>query len=999
MIALHIAYENSGLLLWSEGTSVGKIKDLKTATKAMGTRNVLKGISKQYYAWLPTKGSIPLPSSPLIKDIPYGNHKTILSAHLVETIPLNLEALAELLLICRESDLSDTGCILGTSVFWIANLFTVALDITIKGLFLPSIQYVDNCWEAHWIPLPDEENEKLIAQLTDDMPPAVKCLSIDDTDEPVSNSGFVTKSALGYLVDYLIRNKEAKLLTEQRLISVHDAWINALTGYDARIKWENQQEIRDFARQFSDVSRQLFIASRSQVKLCFRLSEPATEKGNWRLEYLLQSKNDPGLLIPYDEIWNKKPSAIEYLAKNGVDSFELPLMLLGQAACIYSGLKTKAKTKLLSSMELSTAQALSFLMYYADIIVQSGFSLLLPAWWKGKNTTSGLSLSLKVKSPAMQSNAGMTLNSILEYDYRACIGTEDLSVEELNKLAKLKTPLVQIRGQWTYVNQEQIAETLKFLHKQQTTSLTGRDLVKIALGTQISPIPLERVSIDGWVSRFYDELTGKKEFRQLEQPKHFSGKLRHYQEKGYSWLAFLKQWGLGACLADDMGLGKTVQALALLQSDREAGEKRPVLLICPTTVINNWLKEAARFTPEIKTLVHHGLVRQKSEAFIKSAAKQGLVISSFGLLHRDLEFINQVNWAGVIVDEAQNIKNPQTMQAKAVRTLKADYRIAMTGTPVENHVGDLWAIMDFLNPGLLGSAQNFKMRFHKQITLYQDKPTVELLKKITSPFILRRLKTDKNIIKDLPDKIENKEYCTLTKEQASLYQAVADEVQSQVENADGIARKGIVLAAITRLKQVCNHPAQYAADNSALPGRSGKLERLLEILYEIQENNEKTLIFTQYAEMGAILKKALQDHFGKEVLFLHGTLSKKKRDELVERFQTETNAPGIFILSLKAGGTGLTLTQANHVIHYDRWWNPAVENQATDRAFRIGQKKNVQVHKFIVAGTLEDKIDMLMEKKAVIATSVVGSGETWLSELSNDDFRKLIALSKTALGE
>jgi SNF2 family DNA or RNA helicase len=674
-------------------------------------------------------------------------------------------------------------------------------------------------------------------------------------------------------------------------------------------------------------------------------------------------------------------------------------MLLGQATCIYPALKTKTKTKLLSSMELSTEQALSFLMYYADIIVQSGFSLLLPAWWKGKNTTSGLSLSLKVKSPAMQSNAGMTLDSILEYDYRACIGTEDLSVEELHKLAKLKTPLVQIRGQWTYVNQEQIAETLKFLHKQQTTSLTGKDLVKIALGTQLSPIPLERLSIDGWVSKFYDELTGKQEFRQLKQPKHFSGKLRHYQEKGYSWLAFLKQWGLGACLADDMGLGKTVQALALLQSDREAGEKRPVLLICPTTVINNWLKEATRFTPEIKTLVHHGVVRQKSEAFIKSAAKQGLVISSFGLLHRDLEFINQVNWAGVIVDEAQNIKNPQTMQSQAVRTLKAGYRIAMTGTPVENHVGDLWSIMDFLNPGLLGSAQNFKTRFHRQITLYHDKPTVEMLKKITSPFILRRLKTDKNIIKDLPDKIENKEYCTLTKEQASLYQAVADEVQNQVENADGIARKGIVLAAITRLKQVCNHPVQYAADNSALPGRSGKLERLLEILYEIQENNEKTLIFTQYAEMGAILKKAVQDHFGKEVLFLHGALSKKKRDELVERFQSDTNAPGIFILSLKAGGTGLTLTQANHVIHYDRWWNPAVENQATDRAFRIGQKKNVQVHKFIVAGTLEEKIDMLMEKKAVIATSVVGSGEAWLSELSNDDFRKLISLSKTALGE
>lgn len=999
MIALHVAYENQSLLLWSESTAVGKAKDLKTAAKALGLQDVLKVSAQQYFAWLPSKGAIPLPSNPLIKDMPTGKRKIALLAHPVETRALSLETLTELALICRNSSFTDTGCILGTSVFWIINLFTVAIDLTIKGLFLPSIQYVDNGWEARWIPMPDEDSEKLLAKLIDEQPPAVKCLSINDSDAPNSHRLNVTKSALSYLVDCLVRSKTAKTSAKYQLLSVHDAWIQALTIDNASIQWEKQQEIRDFARQYSDSSSQLLAVARAPVKICLRLSEPPSDKQKWTLEYLLQSKSDPGLLIPYADVWAKKASALEYLAQNGVDSFELPLLLLGQAAELYPALKTKSKSTLLSSMEFSTEEAWSFLMYYADVIVQSGFSLLLPAWWKGTNTTSGLSLSLKVKSPKMQSNAGMTLDSILEYDYRASIGAEDLSEEELNKLAKLKTPLVQIRGQWTYVNPEQIAETIKFLKKQQATAMTGKDLIRMALGAQESPVPVERVAMDGWVNKLYKELIGKQDFQLLKQPEQFNGKLRHYQEKGYSWLAFLKQWGLGACLADDMGLGKTVQALALLQRDREAGEKRPLLLICPTTVINNWLKEAERFTPEIKTMVHHGTARKKSEAFVKAAAKQGLVISSFGLLHRDLDFINQVNWGGIIIDEAQNIKNPQSLQSKAVRTLKAPYRIAMTGTPVENHVGDLWSIMDFLNPGLLGTEHSFKQRFHRQITLYQDQPTLDLLKKITSPFILRRLKTDKSIIKDLPDKIENKEYCTLTKEQASLYQAVADEVQREVESADGIARKGMVLSALTRLKQVCNHPAQYAADDSALLGRSGKLERLLELLDEIQENNEKTLIFTQYAQMGSILKKVLQDHFNKEVLFLHGGVPKKKRDEMVERFQTGGNTPAIFILSLKAGGTGLTLTQANHVIHYDRWWNPAVENQASDRAFRIGQKKNVQVHKFIVAGTLEEKIDALMERKAVIATSVIGSGESWLSNLSNDEFKDMIALSKTALGD
>ncbi|HQN18132.1 MAG TPA: DEAD/DEAH box helicase, partial [Syntrophobacteraceae bacterium] len=358
-----------------------------------------------------------------------------------------------------------------------------------------------------------------------------------------------------------------------------------------------------------------------------------------------------------------------------------------------------------------------------------------------------------------------------------------------------------------------------------------------------------------------------------------------------------------------------------------------------------------------------------------------------------------VPWAGVVLDEAQNIKNPETKQAKAARALNAGYRIALTGTPVENNVGDLWSIMEFLNPGFLGSQSEFRRSFFIPIQANRDREATERLKRITGPFVLRRLKTDRAIIADLPDKMEMKVFCTLTKEQASLYEAVVNEVAEALDASKGIQRKGIVLAALSKLKQVCNHPAQFLGDNSSIPNRSGKLARLSEMIEEILDNGERTLVFTQFTEMGAILRSHLQDSFGREVLFLHGGVSKTQRDRMVERFQAEEKAPGLFILSLKAGGTGLNLTRANHVFHFDRWWNPAVENQATDRAFRIGQVKNVQVHKFVCAGTLEERIDEMIEKKKEISEGVVGAGEAWLTELSTTELKELFALGKDAVAE
>ena len=358
----------------------------------------------------------------------------------------------------------------------------------------------------------------------------------------------------------------------------------------------------------------------------------------------------------------------------------------------------------------------------------------------------------------------------------------------------------------------------------------------------------------------------------------------------------------------------------------------------------------------------------KSAEFKAEAQQQAIVISSYALLHRDFDIFKQVPWAGVILDEAQNIKNAETKQAKAARALPADYRVALTGTPVENNVGDLWSLQEFLNPGFLGSQAEFKRTFFVPIQANRDPEAATRLKQLTGPFILRRLKTDKSIIADLPEKMEMKVFCTLTKEQASLYAAVVKEAEPGLEEAAGIQRRGMILGILSKLKQVCNHPAQFLGDNSEVAGRSGKLARLTEMLEEVLAVGDRALIFSQFAEMGALLRRHLQATFGREVLFLHGGVSKPQRDRMVERFQADGDSPPIFILSLKAGGTGLNLTRANHVFHFDRWWNPAVENQATDRAFRIGQTKNVQVHKFLCVGTLEEKIDEMIERKKDVAS-------------------------------
>ncbi len=734
-------------------------------------------------------------------------------------------------------------------------------------------------------------------------------------------------------------------------------------------------------------------------KLCFRLEEPESPKGAWRVSCLLQSTSDPGLLLPPGLSRGAGSGAPKILRREHYELREKMLAALDHAARICPGIRRCFEATALDGYALDAHEAHEFLTLYAGPLEAAGFGVLLPSWWTRKGGRPRLTARGKATRPGLQGALGFTLNDAIRLDWEVALGKETLTQEELDALADLKEPLVHLRGRWVEADGDGIRTAIEFWKKTEKGTL--RDLVRMSLGGAEAPsgLEIEEVSAEGELGRFLERLQGKARYETLAPPKHFAGRLRPYQVRGFSWLAFLRQYGLGGCLADDMGLGKTIQALALIQSDHEAGVRRPVLIACPLSVVSNWKKETERFTPGLSILVHHGVDRDKAAAFRKSVAKHAIVVTSYALLARDFETLSEIDWGGVILDEAQNVKNPQTLQARAARALKADYRIALTGTPVENHVGDLWSIMEFLNPSLLGSQAEFKKNFFTPIEVTGDKEAAERLARLTRPFVLRRLKTDKSIIRDLPDKLEMKVFCNLTKEQAALYAAVGRKAEGAIEGADGIKRRGLILAALTKLKQICNHPVHFLGDNSLLEGRSGKLARLCEMLEEVLESGERALVFTQYAEMGRLLQRHVGKTFDREVLFLHGGVARTQRDLMVDRFQAKGEGPAVFVLSLKAGGTGLNLTNATHVFHYDRWWNPAVENQATDRAFRIGQTKNVQVHKFICAGTLEEKIDAMLERKKEVAERIVGAGEGWLTELSNAELRQVFALSAEAVGD
>ncbi|MFM8322561.1 MAG: DEAD/DEAH box helicase, partial [Chloroflexota bacterium] len=642
----------------------------------------------------------------------------------------------------------------------------------------------------------------------------------------------------------------------------------------------------------------------------------------------------------------------------------------------------------------------------AVLLEEAGFGLLAPPWWNQPGSRLGMRLRLNSKKPGDQklSTGRMTLDQLVEYQWELSVGETTLTEAEFRSLAALKSPLVQIRGQWVQLDPEQIEAAIAFWQKQQLRGeISLLEALQYAQGAheQTGGLPVEEVLPDEWLKQWLARLNQDAALEVLPQPDGLTSPLRPYQRFGYSWLSFFRRWGLGACLADDMGLGKTIQALAMLLREKEllGGLPGPTLLVAPTSVVTNWERETRRFTPGLTTHVHQGPDRLRGAALAQAAAGVDLVLTSYVLARQDAESLGAIRWLGVILDEAQNIKNPSARQTQAVRALQADFRLALTGTPVENRLSELWSIMHFLNPGYLGGHKEFRENYGIPIERYSDPQAIERLRKLVGPLILRRVKTDPNVINDLPEKIESKVYCTLTEEQATLYQAVVQDVMQKVENSEGIQRRGLVLSMLMQLKQICNHPLQYlhqAGKTSGQPvnGRSGKLERLVEMLEEVLALGDRALIFTQFAEMGELLAGYLPGATGYAAQFLHGGTPTRQRDQMVRRFQEDSQAPPLFILSLKAGGTGLNLTRAGHVFHFDRWWNPAVEDQATDRAYRIGQQRNVQVHKFVTTGTLEEMVDEMIESKKGLAQAVIGGGEQWLTELSTAELRQAVELRR-----
>jgi SNF2 family DNA or RNA helicase len=724
---------------------------------------------------------------------------------------------------------------------------------------------------------------------------------------------------------------------------------------------------------------------------------PKARAEDWTLRYFLQANDDASLLVPAEAVWRERGSALKFLNRKFDQPQEKLLAGLGLAARIFAPIEDSLRAARPEGCALDAQGAYDFIREAALLLQSSGFGVLLP----GLSTKLGVHVKLRPtqpRKPPKGGMAGLTLERAIAFDWELALGDQPLSRAEFEKLAALKVPLVQIRGQWVEVRPEQLQKALDFLLQRETGGeLSLAEALKIALAPEkAAGLPVTQVETEGWFGDLLHEMADQAKLKPLAPPDAFVGILRPYQITGFSWLAFLRQFGLGACLADDMGLGKTPQTIAYLLHQRTNNGHKPALVVCPTSVVSNWEHEVARFAPGLRVLIHHGATREKDE-FARQARQHDLVITSYALLHRDEKHLKEVGWGEVILDEAQNIKNPDTKQAKAARGLSAEHRLALTGTPIENRLTELWSIFQFLNAGYLGSQAAFHSNFAGPIERMQDTDVTQRLKALVAPFILRRLKTDPNVITDLPAKNEMKVFCNLTREQATLYQAVVKDSLRQIEEAEGVQRRGIILATLMKLKQVCNHPAQFLGDGSELADRSGKLNRLAEMLEEVRAVKERVLIFTQFAEMGGLLKDYLQAALGDEALFLYGGTPAKARTTMIERFQTNPHGPLVFILSIKAGGTGLNLTRANHVVHFDRWWNPAVENQATDRAFRIGQTKNVQVFKFVCAGTMEERIDEMIERKQALAASIVGTSEAWVTEMTTEQLRDLFTLRKDAV--
>lgn len=933
------------------------------------------------------------------------------------------------------------GICLDHSLTYWQEITKLLLELLSHGRFLPELRRENDLYYANWQLILSDGDQRRIDILAQAMPPVLRAIrsqgdnrdfTLLEKDPRWLISSFLESTADALIRAFLSRfslrpKEEISRPTSKRELCVN--WLTKLTDKDRLVVGgiSNLVELEQQLKRWKSKLAPKAISHRLRTVIKLSSFDVEARSPSWKLEFLLQSETDPENILYAENLWRGHLGFLANSEHSSDDLEELLLCSLAKASHIYPKLADALEETHPTHLILSTNEAYEFLATHSVLLERIGVGIISPHWWQTRSSSIGLHLHLKpIHTYSLQvsnEDSGLALDKIVNYSWKVAIGESVLSLEEFEDLVQKNSPLVQIREQWVELNPHKVKQALSFLKEQGQdqsldSTMTIVEALRLGLGADNDRVglPVTGFSASGWINDLLNPQSTT--FRLTQQPDSLVGQLRPYQLEGLSWLAMLSLARIGACLADDMGLGKTIQVLALLLHERQSSANAssperiaPTLLFAPMSVLFNWEAEVNKFAPSLKAHVHHGALRLSGQEFLQLAQNVDLIITTYNLGYRDEQLLSSMPWHRIVLDEAQNIKNLGSKQTQSIRrialgnelsndTQSSDistsqhhcHRLALTGTPLENHLEELWSILDFLNPGLLGSLGNFRSKYTIPIERYRDSKASENLAKLVRPFILRRQKSDPTIIDDLPEKVEMGVDTVLTLEQASLYQNVLDSMLDTVGQAEGIHRKGLVLAMITKLKQICNHPALFLRDNDIASSRSGKLQRLEEILEVLLCEGDKVLIFTQFAQMGKILQAFLQDRFNQEVLFMHGGVAQKNRKQMVELYQ-DSAKPQIFVLSLKTGGYGLNLTAANQVIHLDQWWNPATHEQATDRAYRIGQKRKVQVRKFICKGTLEERINNLLLQKQELADSVVNNAKSSVTQLDTQALRQLLELT------
>jgi superfamily II DNA or RNA helicase len=782
-----------------------------------------------------------------------------------------------------------------------------------------------------------------------------------------------------------------------------EMWAAALAGSDPTVA-HLRVPADSLADEVAEWAAPVLGGDRGAVAhLGLRLELPADPaEDRWLLRALLRSASDASEAVDAAIVWDG-PAPLELAGRRVPDPEATLIRGLAAAARLFPPIDRALSEGRPTGVELTGPEVALLLDDGVEALAAAGIGVEVPPELR---SIAERRVRLRVRigqttpsAPRVDGLSPLGLSSLTDFRYELVLGDEPLSDGELAAIVAARRPLVRWRGAWIQVDHDEVDRLRELAGGSAALDLTEALAAALSGQHQVRDLGWVDAVADGPVGALIDRL------RAAEGPGDahivgIDGQLRPYQHRGVAWLQRLSELGMGAVLADDMGLGKTIQAIALLTS---RDQDRPHLVVCPTSVVGNWERELARFAPDLEVVRHHGPERPVT----RRAFRPGhVVVTSYALLRRDLGMLAEVDWDVVVLDEAQQIKNPASKGARAARALPARTRVAMTGTPIENRLSELWSIVDVTNPGLLGSQRAFNDRFAVPIERWHDQDAASRLRRLVAPFVLRRRKDDPAVAVDLPPKQEVTVAVTLTREQARLYQATVDRAfEGGGLGSSGFERRGRILALLTALKQICNHPAQYLRDvdlartgPSVLVGRSGKLARTTEILAELVDADERALVFTQFRQMGELLVAHLGSRLGlPEVPFLHGGVPLGARDEMVQRFQVDDDAAPVLLVSLRAGGTGLNLTRASHVLHFDRWWNPAVEDQATDRVHRIGQTRPVTVHTLVTAGTIEERIAVLLERKRSLADAVIGTGESWITELDDDELHDLVALSSDDL--